>query len=302
MREHEFVGDVLGFAVEGGPALGLFPRAASGDRDGIGVGLEFEAGMLDAGQIHRERETVGGFIQLVGGLEGRAEIARVLGRLETYHAVVFTSSNAVRFFTRAHEEIRGRGVGVTAGTRMFCIGERTAEEALRAGYPVHLIASGRSDAETLLGELVPLLSNAGERVLIPRSRIAATKIADGLRAAGVEVDSIAFYENRRPSIDEEDLRARLRNGELVALTFTSPSTVDNFLACMASRAKPAADLETVGHPSSLLCQLGNAAWRAGRTLKFDFESHQFLDDPQAAQYLTRPEYRAPWLLPKIADV
>ncbi len=159
---------------------------------------------------------------------GEAEIARVLGRLETYHAIVFTSSNAVRFFSRAHERTRGRGVG--PGTRMFCIGERTAEEALRAGYPVHLIASGRSDAETLLAELVPLLSNSGERVLIPRSRIAATKIADGLRAAGVEVDSIAFYENRRPAIDDQDLRDRLCSGELVALTFTSPSTVENFLA------------------------------------------------------------------------
>jgi uroporphyrinogen III methyltransferase/synthase len=162
----------------------------------------------------------------------RAEVARVLGRLETYHAIVFTSSNAVRFFARVHEEIRGRGVGLGPGTRMFCIGERTAEEALRAGYPVHLVASGRSDAETLLAELVPLLSNSGERVLIPRSRIAATKIADGLRASGVEVDSVAFYENRRPAIDVEDLRTRLGSGSLVALTFTSPSTVDNFLACL----------------------------------------------------------------------
>jgi uroporphyrinogen-III synthase len=170
----------------------------------------------------------------------RAEVARVLGRLETYHAIVFTSSNAVRFFARVHEDTRGRGVGIGPGTRMFCIGERTAEEALRAGYPVHLIASGRSDAETLLAELVPLLSNSGERVLIPRSRIAATKIADGLRASGVEVDSVAFYENRRPAIDVEDLRTRLGSGSLVALTFTSPSTVDNFLACLDAPSLAAA--------------------------------------------------------------
>ena len=41
--------------------------------------------------------------------------------------------------------------------------------------------------------------------------------------------------------------------------------VRNFLDCLRSRARPAADLETVGHASSLLCHLGNAAWRAGRT-------------------------------------
>ena len=78
--------------------------------------------------------------------------------------------------------------------------------------------------------------------------------------------------------------------------------VDNFIDCLRSREKPNADLETVGHPSSLLCQLGNASWRAGRTLRFDADSYRFLGDDDANQYLTRPEYRAPWLLPKIAEL
>jgi uroporphyrinogen-III synthase len=54
-------------------------------------------------------------------------------------------------------------------------------------------------------------------------------IAEGLRRAGVSVDSIAFYENRRPEIDTALLREQLLSGELSALTFTSPSTVDHFL-------------------------------------------------------------------------
>ncbi len=199
---------------------------------------ELAAALRSAGAVPVIRPMIE--LSAVDDPAGRAEIERVLGRLETYHAIVFTSSNAVRFFARLHEAIRGRGAGLAPGTRTFCIGERTAEEALRAGYAVHLVASGRSDAETLLAELVPLLSNSGERVLIPRSRIAATKIADGLRAAGVEVDSIAFYENRRPAVDVEDLRARLRSGALVALTFTSPSTVDNFLACLDDASLAAA--------------------------------------------------------------
>ena len=76
---------------------------------------------------------------------------------------------------------------------------------------------------------------------------------------------------------------------------------DNFLQCMSSRQKPNADLETVGHPSSLLCHLGNAAWRAGRTLHFDFAQARFTD-ADANQYLSRPSYREPWLLPKISDL
>lgn len=78
--------------------------------------------------------------------------------------------------------------------------------------------------------------------------------------------------------------------------------VQNFLDCMASRGKPNADLETIGHPSSLLCHLGNAAWRAGRTLQFDFEKYEFTGDADANRFISRAEYRKPWLLPKIAEL
>lgn len=82
----------------------------------------------------------------------------------------------------------------------------------------------------------------------------------------------------------------------------SRAHAENFIACMRSRQKPAADLETVGHASSLLCHLGNAAWRAGRSLKLDPETYTFIGDEEANQYLTRPEYRKPWVLPKIAEL
>jgi predicted dehydrogenase len=78
--------------------------------------------------------------------------------------------------------------------------------------------------------------------------------------------------------------------------------IENFLECMRTRSKPAADLETVGHPSSLLCHIGNAAWRAGRDLRFDFENYEFIGDAEANQFLTRPEYRQPWTLPKLSEV
>lgn len=76
----------------------------------------------------------------------------------------------------------------------------------------------------------------------------------------------------------------------------------DFLDCMRSRKKPAADLETVGHPSSVLCHLGNAAWRAGRTLRFDPSTYTFTGDADANQFVSRPEYRKPWLLPSIAQL
>jgi predicted dehydrogenase len=78
--------------------------------------------------------------------------------------------------------------------------------------------------------------------------------------------------------------------------------VQDFLNCMRTRERPAADLETIGHSSSLLCHLGNAAWRAGRTLRFDPKTYTCIGDKEANVYLTRPEYRQPWVLPKMTHV
>ena len=203
-----------------------------------------------------------------GGPE-REAVAQVVAGLGDYTAVVFTSSNAVRFFVRACA--RDGEVGpesgappIAPGTRIFAIGDATARAALDAGLPVHLIASGRSDAEALLAQLLAALDTATERVLIPRSRIARTLLADGLAAAGIRVDSVAFYENRRPAIDAAALRAELAGGELAALTFTSPSTVDHFLESLDAPSREAArrcmivaigrttarHLESVGLPPS----------------------------------------------------
>jgi uroporphyrinogen III methyltransferase/synthase len=189
--------------------------------------------------------------------EGRAKIAAAIRHLDRTQAIVFTSSNAVRFFARAYadnayadnadnaahasrEAAGNLSPRQWAEIRTFCVGERTAEAALAAGFPVHVVATGRSDAEALLGQLLQALPAGGERVLIPGSQIARTVIADGLRAAGAQVDAVAFYENRRPQIDVAGLRGRLVRGELFALTFTSPSTVDHFVDCLDDESREAA--------------------------------------------------------------
>lgn len=106
-------------------------------------------------------------------------------------------------------------------------------------------------------------------------------------------------------IGNQRWRAFDRKGEVIRESRSGDSTVEHvrdFLDCMRSRQKPAADLETIGHPSSLLCHLGNAAWRAGRTLRFDPQTGTFTGDAEANQWLTRPEYRQPYVLPKIEDL
>jgi predicted dehydrogenase len=68
--------------------------------------------------------------------------------------------------------------------------------------------------------------------------------------------------------------------------------VKDFLDCIRSGKRPRADIEE-GHKSTLLCHLGNVAWRTGRALHTDPKSGRILDDPAAAALWSR-EYRAGW--------
>ena len=75
--------------------------------------------------------------------------------------------------------------------------------------------------------------------------------------------------------------------------------VRDFVECVKSRKKPYCDLETVGHPASVLCHAGNISARVGRTLTLDAEKETFVGDDEANALRTRAEYRKPWVLPAV---
>ena len=75
--------------------------------------------------------------------------------------------------------------------------------------------------------------------------------------------------------------------------------VQNFIECIKSRNKPHCDLETIGHPASVLCHAGNIAARVRRTLRLDPQTEEFIDDGEANALRGRREYRRPWLLPEV---
>lgn len=72
--------------------------------------------------------------------------------------------------------------------------------------------------------------------------------------------------------------------------------VQNFCDAIRTGAKLNADALT-GHLSTTLCHLGNIATRLGRSLTFDPQKEQFVNDDEA-NTLTRREYRDHWAKPK----
>src|SRR5205085_11095450 len=72
--------------------------------------------------------------------------------------------------------------------------------------------------------------------------------------------------------------------------------VRNFVESIRGDARPNAEIE-VGHKSTLLCHLGNVAYRTGKTLKFDAKT-ETTDSPEANKLLGR-EYRKGFELPAV---
>lgn len=68
--------------------------------------------------------------------------------------------------------------------------------------------------------------------------------------------------------------------------------VRNFLDCIRSRQRTVADVED-GHWTAVACHLANISLRVGRSLRWDAEKEEILNDREANAMLERP-YRKPW--------
>jgi len=71
--------------------------------------------------------------------------------------------------------------------------------------------------------------------------------------------------------------------------------VQDFLSCVKSRKRPAADI-SIGHRSATVCHLGNLAVRTGKTIHWDPKTESITGDDEASKLLTK-EYRVPYHLP-----
>jgi uroporphyrinogen-III synthase len=79
----------------------------------------------------------------------------------------------------------------------------------------------------------------GERVLLVRAKVARDVIPEELRHAGAQVDVVEAYQTVIPEGAKERLQEAFSDGPLDAITFTSSSTVKNFLSIVLGTEIPA---------------------------------------------------------------
>jgi len=163
-----------------------------------------------------------------------ARLDAALASLETYHWLIFTSVNGVKYFIdRLH--MRQKDSTALRGLKIGAIGPATA----KAVETLSLQISAMPD-EYRAEALVAVLGDVtGQHILLPRAAEAREILPQALQALGAQVDEIAVYQTVRPQATEaHDLRALLTAEKIDMLTFTSSSTVRNFATVFATEELP----------------------------------------------------------------
>jgi len=155
--------------------------------------------------------------------------------LDQYAWLVFTSANGVDAFFDRGLTPAGLDTRALGGRRVAAIGPGTSDALARRGIRVDLVPD-RFVAESLLAAF-PVPEAAGEQVLIARAESARDVLPQGLTAGGYSVAVLGVYRTVPVEPDPADL-ARVRAGEVDAVTFTSSSTVTNFCDAVGPVAAP----------------------------------------------------------------
>ncbi len=154
-------------------------------------------------------------------------------RLESYHWLIFTSTNGVNKFLERVKAL-GKDIQNLQTKNIAVVGAKTAEVLQSWQLPVTLVPE-QFQSEGLINEFARL-NMKNVRVLIPSAQEGRALLKEALKKQGAMVDVVPVYKTVAP--DEKELSICLDelNGNVPdVITFTSPSTVKNFVALIDLR-------------------------------------------------------------------
>lgn len=147
----------------------------------------------------------------------------------TYDWIVFTSPNGVDAFFRMFDRIYNdtRSIG---GPRIACIGPGTADKVRARHLAVDLMPEKDFVAEGLVKAFRECQNMENVSVLWVKAEETRDVITRELSRQGAIVDEAVAYRTVPEREDNLEALARLKNEGADMITFTSASTVDNFMA------------------------------------------------------------------------
>jgi uroporphyrinogen-III synthase len=180
-----------------------------------------------------------------------------LKQLEFFDCLILTSTNAVSAVVQRAAHL-GIAASALSEIPVAAVGKATADFARKNKLKV-TFQPARYVGEALVAELRSIAP--GKRFLLARSSVARDVIPDQLRAIGATVEVVDAYQNVPPSGAAEQM-SRALNSKLNAATFSSSSTVHNFVkvAELAGFRTPPAGLAAISIGPITSATLREYAW------------------------------------------
>jgi uroporphyrinogen-III synthase len=158
-----------------------------------------------------------------------------LQQLDEYDWLILTSVNGVDAL-KERMHILGLKPSALGALNIAAIGPATRERIESLGLKVDVVPS-RYVAESVVEGLRDKME--GKRVLLARAKVARDVIPRELRKLGAKVDVVEAYETVVPRSSQQALQKLMSDPETrpQIVTFTSSSTVRNFVALLGLRER-----------------------------------------------------------------
>lgn len=154
------------------------------------------------------------------------KLIQAIQQLKRFNWLVFTSVNGVEAFFKVLND-QGKDVRDLAGIELVAIGPATQASLEKRGLRVSFVPEeyrAEKIIEGLASRVLP-----GQSVLLARAEEARDILPESLKALGADVWDVPAYRTIVGQADKEELKALLSDHMIHAVTFTSSSTVRNFL-------------------------------------------------------------------------
>jgi uroporphyrinogen III methyltransferase/synthase len=149
--------------------------------------------------------------------------------MEYYDWLIFTSANGVAYFFERLLANK-KDVRDLKGVKICCIGPATAQQVEGKGIRVDLVPK-KFISEGILKSFSGK-NLKGKKILIARAAEARDVLPEGLKKLRAQVDVVTAYETINSGKKKNELEALLKENQIDVITFTSSSTVNNFVKIM----------------------------------------------------------------------
>jgi len=158
--------------------------------------------------------------------ESWGDLDKTIHSLESYQWLLFTSVNGVKHFFQRLETLE-KDVRDLKGIKIGAIGPKTAEAIHKKGIRPDMVPD-EYRAEAVI-EAFKKLETEAFKILLPRAAKAREILPQELEKMGAEVDVVEAYRTVKADGDKGTIKEMLERGEIDMITFTSSSTVRNFV-------------------------------------------------------------------------